>query len=42
MTNAYQYNVTSMNILVEVNPQIMDPKYAELAITGLNKILDMM
>lgn len=40
MTNAYQYNVTSMNILIEVNPQIMDPKYAELAITGLNKIID--
>src|SRR5271155_498169 len=39
MTNAYQYNVTSMNILIEVNPQVMDPKYAELAITGLNKIL---
>lgn len=40
MTNAYQYKVSSMNILVEVNPQIMDPKYAELAITGLNKIID--
>ncbi len=40
MTNAYQYNVSSMNILIEVNPQIMDPKYAELAITGLNKIID--
>jgi len=39
MTNAYQYNVTSMNILIEVNPQIMDPKYAELAITGLNRII---
>ena len=39
MTNSYQYNVTSMNILIEVNPQVMDPKYAELAITGLNKIL---
>ncbi|MDE1834769.1 MAG: proteasome assembly chaperone family protein [Candidatus Micrarchaeota archaeon] len=40
MINAFQYNVVSMNILVEVNPQIMDPKYAEIAITGLNKIID--
>lgn len=40
MTNSKQFNVESMNILVEVNPQIMDPKYAEVALTGLNKIID--
>lgn len=40
MINSKQYNVPSMNILVEVNPQLMDPKYAEIAIEGLNKILD--
>ncbi len=40
MVNAFQYNVTSMNIMIEVNPQVMDPKYAEMAITGLNKIID--
>lgn len=34
------YNIPMMDILVEVNPQIMDPKYAELAITGLNKLLE--
>lgn len=39
MTNSDQLNVESMNILVEVNPQVMDPKYAEIAIIGLNKIL---
>jgi uncharacterized protein len=40
MINSMQYNVESMNILVEVNPQIMDPKYAENALIGLNKIID--
>jgi uncharacterized protein len=40
MTNSSQFNVESMNILVEVNPQIMDPKYAEIAILGLNKLID--
>ncbi len=33
------YKIPVMDILVEVNPQIMDPKYAETAITGLNKLL---
>ncbi len=41
MTNANQYNIPMMNLLVEVNPAIMDPKYAELAIAGLNKLMDM-
>ena len=40
MTNSNQYKVESMNILVEVNPQMMDPKYAEIAILGLNKLTD--
>ncbi|MDE1860986.1 MAG: proteasome assembly chaperone family protein [Candidatus Micrarchaeota archaeon] len=39
MTNSEQFNVISANILVEVNPQLMDPKYAEIAIEGLNKII---
>ncbi len=40
MTNADQFNIPVMNLLVEVNPTIMDPKYAEIAISGLNKLLD--
>ena len=40
MTNADQFKVESMNILVEVNPQLMDPKYAEIAILGLNKLIN--
>ncbi len=35
------YNIPMLDILVEVNPAIMDPRYAELAITGLNRILNM-
>ncbi len=34
-----EYEIPTMDILVEVNPAIMDPKYAEIAITGLNKLL---
>ncbi len=41
MVNSSQMNVPMLDLLVEVNPQIMDPKYAELAIGGLNKIMDM-
>ncbi len=33
--------IPAFDILVEVNPAITDPKYAELAITGLNKIMNM-
>lgn len=36
-----EYNIPMLELLVEVNPAIMDPKYAELAITGLNKMLGM-
>ena len=34
------YNIPAMDVLVEVNPSIMDPRYAELAISGLNKLLN--
>ena len=40
MTNSNQFKVESMNILVEVNPQVMDPKYAEIALRGLNKLIN--
>lgn len=39
LNNAAEYGIPVLDILVEVNPLIMDPKYAELAITGLNRIL---
>ncbi len=39
MVNSVQFKIESMNILVEVNPQVMDPKYAEVAIFGLNKLI---
>ena len=41
MTNADQFKIPMMNLLVEVNPTVMDPRYAELAIAGLNKIMNM-
>ncbi|MEM3791420.1 MAG: PAC2 family protein [Candidatus Micrarchaeaceae archaeon] len=34
------FNINSTSILVEVNPFVMDPKYAEIAIKGLSKIID--
>ncbi len=40
MTNSNEYKIPMMNLLVEVNPQIMDPKYAEVAIEGLNKLIN--
>ncbi len=40
MTNSNQFKVESMNILVEVNPQVRDPKYAEIALRGLNKLIN--
>ena len=39
MTNAAQFKIPVTDLLVEVNPTVMDPKYAEIAIAGLNKIL---
>ncbi len=41
MTNADEYKIPMMDLLVEVSPSIMDPKYAELAIEGLNKLMNM-
>jgi len=35
---ANELKIPTVNLLVEVNPLIMDPKYAETAIEGLNKI----
>ncbi|HUB92853.1 MAG TPA: PAC2 family protein [Candidatus Saccharimonadales bacterium] len=40
LTYSREYGIPTMDILVEVNPQLVDPKYAELAITGLNKLLE--
>ena len=40
IVKSQEYNIPSLEILVEVNPSIMDPKYAELAITGVNKLFD--
>ncbi len=39
LVNAKEFGIPAIDILVEVNPSIMDPKYAEIAITGLNKLL---
>ena len=39
LTGASDFNIPMINILVEVNPEIMDPKYAEIAISALNKLL---
>ena len=39
LVKAPQYNITSLNVLVEVDPTLMDPIYASKAINGLNKIL---
>jgi uncharacterized protein len=40
LTYSREYGIPTLDILVEVNPALMDPKYAELAITGLNKLLE--
>ncbi|MGC9129738.1 MAG: PAC2 family protein, partial [Candidatus Micrarchaeia archaeon] len=34
-------NIPIADILVEVNPEITDPKYAEIALSTLNKLLDL-
>ena len=33
-------NLLDFNLLIPVNPDIIDPKYAELAIQSINKILN--
>lgn len=40
LIKSYQYKIPALNVLVEVDPNLMDPIYAEIAINGLNKILD--
>ncbi|MGC8671851.1 MAG: proteasome assembly chaperone family protein [Candidatus Micrarchaeia archaeon] len=40
LTGASQLNIPMIDILVEVNPEIMDPKYAEIAINALNKLMN--
>ncbi|MGC8676479.1 MAG: proteasome assembly chaperone family protein [Candidatus Micrarchaeia archaeon] len=40
LTGAVQLDIPMLDILVEVNPEIMDPKYAEIAIGALNKLLN--
>ncbi|MCL5786765.1 MAG: PAC2 family protein [Candidatus Marsarchaeota archaeon] len=39
LINAQQYGIKAANVLVEVDPAITDPKYAELAIEGLQKLM---
>ncbi len=39
ITGAKEFDIPTMDLLVEVNPLIMDPKYAEVAISGLSKLL---
>ncbi len=40
LVKAPQFGISTLNILVEVDPSLMDPINAEKAIKGLNKILD--
>ena len=39
ITNAKDLEIPTTNLLVEVNPVLMDPKYAETAIEGLQKLI---
>jgi uncharacterized protein len=39
LTTASTFDIPTINMLVEVNPAIMNPKYAETAIQGLNKLI---
>jgi uncharacterized protein len=36
-----EYGISTSDVMVEVDPRITDPKYAEIAIEGLNKLLNM-
>jgi len=38
-TGAKDFGIPTTTLLVEVNPMIMDPKYAEIAIQGLQKLI---
>ena len=39
LISAREFDLRTINLLVEVNPMIMNPKYAETAIQGLNKLI---
>jgi uncharacterized protein len=39
ITGAKEFQIPTIDLLVEVNPLIMDPKYAETAIEGLRKLI---
>jgi uncharacterized protein len=39
ITGAKPFDIPALDVLVEVNPIIMDPKYAEIAIKGVSKLL---
>jgi Archaeal enzymes of ATP-grasp superfamily len=41
LLNAVSSQIDDINILVPVNQNIIDPKYAELAIQAINKILNL-
>ncbi len=40
LANSTVLDIPIANLLVEVNPEMTDPKYAEIALSGLNKIID--
>jgi uncharacterized protein len=40
ITGAREFKIPMINLLVEVDPAIMDPKYAETAIQGLQKLMN--
>ncbi len=40
LIKAPEYGIDVIDVLVDVDPRITDPKYAEIAIEGLNKLLD--
>ncbi len=39
ITGAKEFKIPTIDVLVEVNPMMMDPKYAETAIEGLRKLM---
>ncbi|MEM3255025.1 MAG: PAC2 family protein [Candidatus Micrarchaeaceae archaeon] len=39
LSNAPEYNIPIIDILVQVNPSVMDPKYAERIIANLEKLI---
>lgn len=41
LMSAVMENIPDVNILVPVNPNILDPRYAELAIVSLNKLINL-